>query len=321
MEGNAPQDDRSPGIRLYFILAAACWSLLVSASLGWNLWHSERTALDGARLQARIAFDKDVLYRRWNAIHGGVYAPVTPVTRPNPLLKVPEREIQTPDGKQLTKINPAYMTRQVHELGAEASGVLGHITSLKPLRPQNKPDAWEEAALKQVHQGAREVSGVQTVDGVRYLRLIRPLITEKPCLNCHAEQGYQEGDIRGGISVSVPLEPALASLAAVEVAMVLTHIGLWLAGLLGLRWGYGHLARRVVERDQAIEDREEALAQVVRLQALLPVCAGCGRLRDDEAYGQEVESYLQEHPEAGSAEGLCPDCTKSRDLEQAGDKD
>jgi len=56
--------------------------------------------------------------------------PVTDNTPPNPWLSnLPERDISTPSGKKLTLINPAYMTRQVHELGAKQFGLQGHITS------------------------------------------------------------------------------------------------------------------------------------------------------------------------------------------------
>jgi hypothetical protein len=90
---------------------------------------------------------KDVVYRRWNAGHGGIYVPVTDETPPNPYLEVPERDITTQSGVVLTLMNPAYMTRQVHELGAKAFGIQGHITSLNPIRPANAPDSWEARAL------------------------------------------------------------------------------------------------------------------------------------------------------------------------------
>ena len=49
------------------------------------------------------------------------------------------------------------------------------------------------------------VSSVETIDGQSYLRLMRPLVMEDACLKCHAEQGYKVGDLRGGVSVKVPM--------------------------------------------------------------------------------------------------------------------
>lgn len=289
----------------------------MGASLWWNLHSVKQSALNGAIIQARIAFEKDVIYRRWNAQQGGVYAPVNPATQPNPYLEVPERDIQTPSGKPLTKVNPAYMTRQVHELGALASGVLGHITSLKPLRPQNQPDAWERGILERLEAGTTEVSEVKEIGGKQYMRFMRPLVTETACLPCHASQGYKIGDIRGGISVSVPLEPILASLYKDQLALISTHAFLWLAALFGLIMGALHLSRRMAERDQALDERRHALQEALnakekikRLQGLLPTCSNCKKIRDDQGNWHRMEYYIQAHSEAGFTHGICPDCAR-----------
>ena len=252
--GSTPQSNpvlRGLRVGLYFWILSAVWTVLLGASLWWNLTQVQITALEAARVQARTAFEKDVLYRRWNARHGGVYAPVTPKTRPNPYLKVPERDIKTPRGLSLTKVNPAYMTRQVHELGALDTGVVGHITSLRPIRPQNAPDAWETRALSVLNKGGREVSGIQKIGGKDYLRLMRPLRTERACLKCHQAQGYKVGDIRGGISVSVPLAPIMARARRDKVGLTVSHGLLWLLGMIFLGLGAHYLFLRVTERQRA----------------------------------------------------------------------
>src|SRR5450631_391730 len=97
--------------------------------------------------QAVQSVEKDLLYRRWASLHGGVYVPVTDRTPSNPYLKdIAEQDITTPSGRRLTLMNPAYMNRQVFELGKERYGNHEHITSLTPLRPENGPDDWERSA-------------------------------------------------------------------------------------------------------------------------------------------------------------------------------
>ncbi len=203
---------KSPTVRLlsYTLGVAVLWSLLIAISLIWNIKSEKAGTLDVARIEARTAFEKDVIYRRWNAAQGGIYAPVTEKTQPNPYLDVPERDITTPLGKKLTKINPAYMTRQVHEMEMKEHGVKGHITSLNPIRPSNTPDSWETQALKGFQAGKAEVSSVEKADGKDYMRLMRPLLTESGCLKCHAAQGYKLCDIRGGICVAIPMAPLRA---------------------------------------------------------------------------------------------------------------
>ncbi len=69
---------------------------------------------------------------------------------------------------------------------------------------------------------------------------------------------------------------------------------------------------RIVELQEALAVRvselEEALSRVKLLQGLLPICAYCKRVRNDDDYWQQVESYVSEHSEARFSHGICPEC-------------
>lgn len=190
-----------------FITAATVWTVVVLLILLWSLEQVDQRILNSALVQARSTIEQDIRYRRWNAQHGGVYGEVSDILTPNRYLAIPDRDIVTSSGTMLTKINPAYMTRQVHELGVSESGVIGHLTSLNPVRPENKADAWEAEALNAMRTDPSLKSTVEDINGVSHLRVMLPLKAEKGCLRCHANQGYKLGDIRGGISGSVPLPP------------------------------------------------------------------------------------------------------------------
>ncbi len=226
-----------------------------------------------ARAEAQSHFEKDLIYRRWSALHGGVYVPPTSATPPNPYLThIPDRDVTTTTGKQLTLINPAYMTRLVHELAAKQSGVQGHITSLTPLRPENAPDDWEAQALQAFATGTREVVELQELQGQPHLRFMRPMVTEAPCLKCHAQQGYQEGDQRGGISISVPLTPYLAIATDHHRSLLLGHGTLACIGLLGI-WGG---TRRLRHSERALRQSLEESGQLASRNALLLASLGEG---------------------------------------------
>lgn len=150
-------------------------------------------------------------------------------------------------------VNPAYMTRQVHELAEDAYGVRGHITSLDPIRPENSADAWEIEALVSFEQGETEISEIEQMDNGEYMRLMRPLVTEASCLKCHAEQGYQEGDIRGGISVSIPMKPLRFSAGRSVMSLSIGHGVLWFVGLVGTALAVQFLKRSESERARAEE--------------------------------------------------------------------
>ncbi len=70
--------------------------------------------------------------------------------------------------------------------------------------------------------------------------------------------------------------------------------------------------KRVVELQRRLEERAEelqrALDQVKTLHGLLPICAGCKRIRDDQGYWQQVESYVSDRLDVQFTHGLCPAC-------------
>ncbi len=245
-------------VERYMWIVLGIWTVVVALSLTWNVAQVSSGTLEQARLQARVAHEKDVLYRRWNATRGLVYVAQTEQTPANPhLVDMPEQNIVTPSGKRLTRMNPSYMTRQVHEIAEKASGVRGHLTSLNPIRPENAADPWETKALKDLHAGREEVTEVREMDGQDYMRLIRPLITEPRCLKCHSQQGYRTGDIRGGISISVPMAPLWAVKRGQMTALSVGHVLIWIAGVAGIGVG----GRRLRASRDAIELKNTQLAQ------------------------------------------------------------
>ena len=252
-------------LKHYGWILIGVWTLVAAASLGWNLLQDRDEALRVARNIALTNYERDVLYRRWAAAHGGVYVPVTPDTPPTPYLaRLPERDIVTPSGRRLTLLNPAYMTRQIYELAQESGLPRGHLTSLKPLRPQNAPDPWEKKALEAFEHGKEEVSEVVSLDGQPSMRLMRPFRIDPSCLTCHEEQGYKVGDIRGGISVSVPMNPIMTK-ASHTWSLVLGHVVLWMLGVVGIVLAGRQISRSAAE---AMAAQEAAAAATMAVQTV-----------------------------------------------------
>lgn len=148
-------------------------------------------------------------------------------------------------------MNPAYMTRQVLELGAEQYGLRGHITSLNPLRPENAPDPWEQETLKGFETHPVEVTSLGKINGQAYMRLMKPMITEQRCLKCHASQGYKLGDIRGGVSVSAPIESMLLIANAHLKKIVLGYSAIWFSGLIGIGIASKQIRNRITQYNRA----------------------------------------------------------------------
>ena len=177
--------------------------------------------------QARILFDQIVLTRAWVAAqNGGVYSEVQGDIEPNPyLLEIDGLHVNITDeeGVQYTLRNPALVTRELSELLENERAYAFHITSLAPLNPDNAPTEWEQAALQSFEMGEKEDDFIidTTYDGDVY-RYIAPLYVKESCMTCHAQQGYQVGDVRGGISVTIPMTEANASIQANNLQLLLS---------------------------------------------------------------------------------------------------
>ena len=179
---------------------------LVVLSVFWGFYYRSTELIEKQLLyQGNSFFQEIVLTRQWVAQHDGVYVRVEPGVEPNPyLLKIPGLKVVIRDesGQAYTLKNPALVTREISELAAQRGLFRFRITSLEPLNPANAPDPFETDALRKFAAGAKESSSYESRDGEVYFRYMAPLVTEQSCLACHAQQGYKEGDIRGGISVT-----------------------------------------------------------------------------------------------------------------------
>jgi PAS domain S-box-containing protein len=210
---------------------SGAWTLILLLSLFWNWQQIEKRVYELAFNSLETSFKKDLVYRRWASDIGGIYVPVSKLS-PNPYLShIPERDVITAAGVSMTLVNPAYMTRLVQELGKQQYGIQNNITSLNPLRPENIPDQWERQALNKFEEGAKKATAVMEIDGSPYMRLMRPFFTEESCLKCHGNQGYNVGDILGGISASIPASSYLSYIKSKQYALFAGHGTIWLVGL------------------------------------------------------------------------------------------
>jgi two-component system sensor histidine kinase/response regulator len=251
--------------RRWWLLPLVLWSALVALSFFSHLDDLKEKAFLVTAEGARNMFRMVVLTRAWNASHGGVYVPVTESVKPNPYLDHPRRDLTTTDGMQLTMINPAYMTRLISEFADRELGATFHITSLNPIRHGNQPDEWEQRALQSFAQGSNEALEVVPGEGGRVLRYMAPLMVSQACLQCHQKQGYKLGDVRGGISVTLPFTPIEAAVAPAEQQAMWLHLGIYLlvTGLAGallemLRRRSLHLVETVGVLQMTRDDLEQS---------------------------------------------------------------
>ena len=257
---------------LFFVVAL--WTAAVGLLLVHAAGSGESRAREIALAQARSFFRQVLDVRGWNASHGGVYVEVTGETQPNPYLDVPERDVETTDGRKMTLINPAFMTRQIAERGLKQHGVGIHITSLQPIRPANAPTGWEAEALRSFEEGEKEHADFFSGGEGTVFRYMAPLFVEESCLRCHAKQGYRVGDIRGGISVTIPEGALVRATTSHWRENVLSALVIWLVGvgIIGISTAF------VLQKQRMVRELEEmsfvdSLTGLRNRRGFLTLCA------------------------------------------------
>lgn len=251
----------------YIYVFLGLWTFLIIISVVWNFYRNNEEIKERALIEANTIFEHNLAYRRWNTMSGGIYVKVSEKNQPNPYLVAPDRDLRTVDGQMLTLINPFRMTKQTYELLQKQSplAAINRTVSLKPLNPDNMPDDWERNALllfetKKIDK-AYEIT---KINGEPYMRLLRTYSVEKGCLKCHAFQGYKEGDVRGGMSIAIPMKPYYEAAFVTQKVILTSHFVLWILGS-----GIIVLFTRGLRRYQANQRRlEEHLQQAQKMESL-----------------------------------------------------
>ncbi len=301
------------GIRdnlVHLALLGLAWTAIIVFFGWWAVQEEQENTLRLAKAQARASFGKDQALRQWATRHGRIYVPVSDYFQPDPrMAKIPERDIVTPGGIELTLINPVTIINQLDRDYGHLYGTSGKITSLTAGSPQNEPDAWERSALERIHAGASEVLEFIRQEDGEYLRLMQPLMVTEGCLLCHFGEGFEVGRPGGGIAISLPM----ASLRAQERASIqgkLMVLGiLWAFGMVGLLisgWLLGRQSRiraRALEELQRSEARKSAIVGsaldcIVTIDAddriieFNPAAERTFGYRADEVLGRRMAEYL-----------------------------
>lgn len=198
-------------LRTKFIFLIA---LVVSCSYGVTFYRTsgfqEELVVEQATHQAEMLFHQIRLTRQWVADHNGLFFVKGPGVEQNPFLE--EGQILDARGNWLVKRNPAMVTRELSAYAAREGMGQFNVTSLQPVNPANAPDDFERRSLVKFEDGAEKAVEIEKIAGSYRLRYMAPLKVESQCLQCHAEQGYKVGDIRGGMNVTIPMDLAFAEI-------------------------------------------------------------------------------------------------------------
>ncbi len=197
-------------------------TIAMSVSLYFIAQRHEKLIIKLVDSEARILSKQIVFTTRWIADHGGVFIWV-PWKEPSQYLSEPERTYI--EGERF--IGTAMGTKELSKYAQEEGVFWFHITSLKLLNPENAPDEFEKEALIKFETGqTKEFSNIEKIGPSYFYRYIAPLYIEQSCLGCHSHQGYKIGDVRGAVSVSVPMDHTFSLIHSTRKNMVLASIAI-----------------------------------------------------------------------------------------------
>jgi signal transduction histidine kinase/CheY-like chemotaxis protein len=218
----------------YYYIVILIWTVLLIGIFVWNYNNLNKFFNKSIELEAKSFFNQIQITREWNAKHNGVYVPVTKSTKENFYLEDTLKTIVI-NNLKLTKINPAYMTRQISELASKKDGIKFKMTSLKPLNLINKPDKWEEKALLYLEKtGAKSYFELFDKGKIAIYRYMAPVYAERSCLKCHSKQGYKLGEIRGGISLELFPVVEIHQKSELIFLYLIIYLSIYILGILGI---------------------------------------------------------------------------------------
>ncbi|MBE0504304.1 MAG: diguanylate cyclase [Desulfuromonadales bacterium] len=199
-------------LALFYLKISLVISLVILAVYAGIYQRNNRLLLDALRQQAASYYDLIVRVRHWNAGYGGVYVEKKIGMEANPYLQEVgvEAEKETVDGTLLLLKTPAMMTREISTILSDVNKIQFRITSLQLLNQENAPDAFEQRALEKFVDGEDEFWKLESRDSGPVFRYMAPLFFEQSCDKCHFNFNYNPGDVRGGISVTIPFSPTAA---------------------------------------------------------------------------------------------------------------
>jgi hypothetical protein len=108
-----------------------------------------------------------------------------------------------------------------------------------------------------------------------------------------------------------PLTPPIDVLFDSILLVALIFPALFLFSFRPLLASITELKHLEINNKRLIRELQAEIQKVKALSGLLPICAGCKKIRDDEGYWHQVEVYIRNHSEAEFSHGLCPECEKS----------
>jgi hypothetical protein len=131
---------------------------------------------------------------------------------------------------------------------------------------------------------------------------------------CGAKRGYVIAVLSAGVWFAADM---FSGHPYTHVSLAVWNTTIRLVSFLVIAFAVARI-RALLKQERSISDTlEKTLSEVKTLTGLLPICAGCKKIRNDQGYWQQSEEYISKHTRAEFTHGLCQECMR-KTLREAG---
>ncbi len=231
--------------------------------------------------EAEIEYEKDLVNqakfynedmqntRNWNLKLGGIYAHEDKVELN---LYMDDNFVNTEKGR-FVRINPGWMTRMLSQ-GFKQDRLLYSVVSNNPINPANRAKGFYKKALYELGQTNSHEATYEIDRHNKRLRYVKPIYTTQSCLECHLENDYELGELRGGMVVDMDAnftlertDKAWQSFYYVSLFATL-FIGLLLYYILNISRQKFHYLQKTILLEKTLKQKIKKLNQVLKASEL-----------------------------------------------------
>lgn len=133
---------------------------------------------------------------------------------------------------------------------------------------------------------------------------------DRPCPNCPTLKAKKSGKTEHSIIIEENVKGIQGTTYWADYAVPIKDESGEIVRFLQVSRDITDLKKAEAEKEKVIEELRHALSTVKTLSGLLPICAACKRIRNDEGYWDMLESYIQKHSSATFSHSMCPACAR-----------
>jgi PAS domain S-box-containing protein len=130
---------------------------------------------------------------------------------------------------------------------------------------------------------------------------MKAMLEQTPIFHREAETRNKKGDVR---QTEISFSPFFDDGQCIGAVIVIKDIS-------DLKAAEVKIKRTAEQREQLIQELQNALNEVNTLSGLLPICSSCKKIRDDKGYWNNLEMYISQHSAVEFSHGICPDCAQT----------